>query len=291
MAVMRIVSLLPSATEMVAAIGLADSLVGVTHECDHPPGVASLPHVTRTLIPADATSSEIDALVSQQMATRQALYSLDAELLSELKPDLIVTQSLCDVCAVAPSEIQAAIARLPSRLEVIDLEPMSLNDVLVAMLTIGEATGHESPAAQAVSALRDRVETVRRAAVQRACHPRSLILEWIDPPFCAGHWNPELVQLAGGREMIGRAGEPSRRIEWEEIIRADPEFLLVACCGYSEPRARDDLPLLEARPGWQSLTCVRAGRVFVADGSAYFNRPGPRLVDSLELLAGVILDF
>lgn len=285
---MRIVSLLPSATEMVAAIGLAEQLVGVTHECDYPAEVQTLPKVTRSLIPAEATSSEIDRLVSQQIHAEKALYALDVDLLAELQPDLIVTQTLCDVCAVAPSQVQAAIAALPRKLRVVNLEPTCLTDVFQALLTVGQVANREAAAHDAIGRLQHRVAQVTERAAALRYRPRTMLLEWIDPPFCAGHWNPELVQLAGGQEMLGRAGQPSRRVDWNEITAADPEVMLIACCGFPIDRALVDLPILQSHPHWKQLSCVQSGRVYVTDGSAYFNRPGPRLVDSLEILAHAI---
>ena len=284
---MRIVSLLPSATEIVCALGLADQLVGVTHECDYPPVVKDLPQVTRTLIPHDAASGEIDALVRERLQTQRALYTLDGEALTRLRPDLLITQTLCDVCAVAEAEVQAASCRLPGPPRVLSLEPMSLPDVFETLRQVGQATGTEGRAARVVADLQRRVErvTARTAAIPPGDRPRVAFLEWIDPPFCGGHWNPALVEMAGGVDVLGRAGQPSRTRAWEDIVAARPDVLFVACCGFSAARARQDLPLLEARPGWPDLPCVRTGRVYVADGNAYFSRPGPRLVDSLEILA------
>lgn len=284
---MRIVSLLPSATEVVCLLGLRDQLVGVTHECDHPADVASLPKVTRTLIPHDAPSSEIDALVREQLATDTALYHLNMPVLTSLRPDLIVTQALCDVCAVAADEVVDAACRLPGNPPVVNLEPMTLDEVFDAILAVGDATGRAERAAAEVARLRERVEAVaaRTAAIPEEDRPRVAFLEWIDPPFNGGHWNPELIALAGGRDVLGSPGEPSRTVAWDEVRAAAPEVLFIACCGYREERARADLPILTAQPGWSEIPAVRSGRVFVSDGNAYFSRPGPRLVDSLEILA------
>ncbi len=283
---MRIVSLLPSATEIVCALGLEDQLVGVTHECDFPAWVRRLPKVTRTLIPTEASSGEIDRLVRARLAAGRALYTLDAAVLEELRPDLIVTQALCDVCAVAEEEVRAAACTLPGRPRVLNLEPRSVSDVLGSMHAVGKAAGRD--AAEVVRGLTARIETVttRSRALRR--RPRVVLLEWIDPPFSCGHWNPELVRLAGGVEGIGREGEPSRSIRWEEVLAWGPEVMVIACCGFDVARASQDLSILRRLPSWSDLPCVRAGRVFVVDGSAYFSRPGPRLVDSLEILAGLL---
>lgn len=282
---MRIVSLLPSATEIVCDLGLGDDLVGVTHECDHPPFVAGLPKVTRTLIPHDAGNRHIDALVRERLKTRRALYTLDLPTLERLAPDLIVTQALCDVCAVAEAEVTAAACSLPGRPRVINLEPVSLEDVLDTVRAVGRAAGVSDRGEAVVSDLRRRIDAVAARSERVADRPRVVLLEWLDPPFSCGHWSPELVRLAGGDEVIGRAGRPSRTVTWEEVVAARPDVLAVACCGFSLERTLVDVPGLTGRPGWADLPAVRAGRVYVTDGNAYFSRPGPRLVDSLEILA------
>ncbi|WP_153556984.1 cobalamin-binding protein [Roseimaritima sediminicola] len=287
---MRIVSLLPSATEIVCALGLRSQLVGVTHECDFPAGIESLPAVTRSWIPPAATSREIDALVRERLKSESALYSLDMPTLQRLSPDLIVTQTLCDVCAVAEREVREAVSRLPGSPRVVNLEPTRLADVFEGIAAVAAAAGVEDRSREVVAELEARVERVvqRARRVEPAERPSVLLLEWIDPPFSAGHWSPELVEKAGGRELLGVPGERSRAIEWERIVELDPEILVIACCGFDEPRMRQDLPILEAKPGWESLRCVRNQRVHIVDGSAYFNRPGPRLVDSLEILSNLI---
>ncbi len=285
---MRIVSLLPSATEIICELGLIDQLVGVTHECDFPAGVCDLPKVTQTLIPTDATSAEIDGLVREQLATEKALYTLDMPVLERLRPDLIVTQRLCDVCAVAESEVSQAACNLPGKPQVVNLEPITLSQVFESMRTVGKAAGAVEQAGVAIQQLEERVNAVVERAKRLARPPRVVLLEWIDPPFSSGHWSPELVRLAGGREMIGNEGEPSRRVEWEEIIDADPEVMLIACYGFDKERIRQDLPILQGYNGYDDLSCVQSGKVFITDGNAYFSRPGPRLVDSLEIIAHMI---
>ena len=282
---MRIVSLLPSATEIVCELGLGDNLVGVTHECDYPHFVVDLPRVTRTLIPHDASSREIDTLVRERLTTQKALYTLDMPTLERLAPDLIVTQALCDVCAVAEAEVTAAACSLPGRPAVINLEPMSLQDVLDTLLAVGRAAGVSERAEEAVGALQRRVDAVAARSEAVTDRPRVVLLEWLDPPFSCGHWSPELVRMAGGEEVIGRAGYPSRTLDWQEVLDARPDAIFVACCGFSLERTLVDIPGLKSGPGWADLPAVRAGRVFVTDGNAYFSRPGPRLVDSLEILA------
>ncbi len=285
---MRIISLLPSATEIVCSLGLRESLVGVTHECDYPSDVLGLPKVTRTLIPHDPTSSEIDVLVRERLGNRRALYTLDMEALERLRPEIIVTQGLCNVCAVAEEEVRQAACRLPGSPRVLNLEPASLEDVFDTIRTLGFETGLTDRANTVVAELRTRVERVVDRSRRLRRPPRVTLLEWIDPPFSCGHWSPQLVTMAGGVEGIGRAGAPSRTIRWEEVLEWRPEVFLIACCGFNVERARQDLPILAGYPGWEELPCVRSGRVHVVDGSAYFSRPGPRLVDSLEILAHTI---
>lgn len=282
---MRIVSLLPSATEIVCGLGLRDQLVGVTHECDYPADVSGLPKVTLTLVPVDASSGEIDQLVRERLVAERALYSLDMQVLESLKPDLIVTQALCDVCAVAESEVIAAACSLPGNPQVINLEPSCLADVFECIRRVGNAAGYPSQSAQYIDALQSRVSLIRQRSAHVVERPSVMLLEWIDPPFCAGHWSPELVELAGGTEVIGKPRQRSVQVAWDDILVADPEVLMIACCGFTVGRTLQDIDILEGFPNWKSLKCVQSNRVFVVDGSAYFSRPGPRLVDSLEILA------
>jgi len=285
---MRIVSLLPSATEIVCALGLEDRLVGVTHECDFPPSVRRLPKVTRTLVPADASSAEIDRIVRQRLDRARALYALDLPVLDGLRPDLIVTQALCGVCAAAADEVRAAASTLPGNPRVIDLEPKTLADVLASIRQVAEAAGVAASAADVIRALTTRVDAVAARSASLQHRPRTALLEWLAPPFSCGHWSPELVRLAGGIEGLGREGEPSRTLGWGDVMAWQPEVVVVACCGFDVERTMHDLPALGAVPGWPDLPAVRAGRVYVVDGSQYFSRPGPRLVDSLEILAHLL---
>ncbi|MDW8354371.1 MAG: cobalamin-binding protein [Bryobacterales bacterium] len=281
---MRIVSLLPSATEIVCALGLADQLVGVTHECDYPPFVRALPKVTRSRIPDHASSLDIDRMVREQRHSGHALYTLDADLLEELRPDLIITQALCGVCAVAEEEVRAAACRLPGRPRVLNLEPRSFADVLACIRDVGEAAGVGARAEEVIAGLTGRVERVRqRTAGLR--QRRVAFLEWLEPPFSSGHWTPELVAWAGGLDVLGRAGEPSRTVSWPEVAAAAPEVVFVACCGFGVERTLQDVAHLEGIAEWRRLPAVAAEEVYVTDGSQYFSRPGPRLVDSLEILA------
>jgi iron complex transport system substrate-binding protein len=284
---MRIVSLLPSATEIICELGLGTHLVGVTHECDYPAFVRKLPKVTRTLVPNGASSRIIDELVRERLKNQRALYTLDFPTLEKLRPQLIVTQALCDVCAVSESEVAAAACGLPDHPRVVNLEPTRLSDVFACLQLVGDAAGVPSRADEVIAGLQSRVNAVESRSRGIADRPRVILLEWIDPPFSSGHWSPELVRLAGGTEVLGYEGKPSRTLAWDEIVRADPQILFIACCGFDAERARQDLPILTVYTGFDELSCVRSGRVYLVDGSAYFSRPGPRLVDSLEILAHV----
>jgi len=282
---MRIVSLLPSATEMICTLKLKDRLVGVTHECDFPAYVRGLPKVTRTLIPAEAPSAEIDRLVRERLRTHRALYTLDLPTLERLRPDLIVTQALCEVCAVAEEEVRAAACVLPGGPRVINLEPQTLSEVFAAIRQVAQAAGVDQKADEVVGRLTSRVEAVAARAAGMRRRPRVALLEWLDPPFSCGHWSPELVRLAGGVEGLGREGRPSRTLRWDEVIAWQPEVLFIACCGFGVERTMADVSPLQSVPGWRDLPAVLSGQVYVTDGSHYFSRPGPRLVDSLEILA------
>lgn len=285
---MRIVTLLPSATEMVCALGLREALVGVSHECDYPPGVETLPRVTRTRIDHHAPSAEIDRQVRAELASEQALYSLETERLATLDADVIVTQSLCDVCAVADDEVRAFVAASGRDTRIVNIQPLTLDDVMQTAHSIGTAAGVPERAEALVADMRERLDAVAErtaAALAATTRPRVALLEWLDPPFCGGHWNPELVTLAGGTDVFGAAGTPSRTLTPEALAEADPDVLFVACCGFDLERSLAELrPLLE-QPEWQRLRAVRDGQVRVTDGNAFFSRPGPRLVDSAEILA------
>lgn len=285
----RIVSLLPSATEIICALGLADLLVAVTHECDYPSVVLGKPQMTRSLLRSGMSSGAIDTAVREQLASNaHSLYTIDRRLLAELKPDLVVTQQLCAVCAVDMEDVLDAISELPHIPEVINLEPASLNEVLGDIEMLGEATNHAGASRILVNSLTARIEQVRATVSHTTEQPRVAFLEWIDPLFCGGHWNPELVRLAGGYDPLGREGQPSERVEWEQVAAFEPEVMVISCCGFSAERTRQDLPILEEMPGYADLPCVRHNRIHVVDGAAYFSRPGPRLVDSLEMLTRFI---
>ena len=285
---MRIVSLLPSATEVICSLGLEEQLVGVTHECDWPASVCGIPRVTRTFIPQNASSGEIDRLVRQRVKERTALYSLDVDALEKLNPDLIITQTLCDVCAVATEEVDAAACMLPGNPTVVHLEPQTLDEVIACVQTVADAAGVSERGREMVATLRNRVGAVAARSASIKTPTPMVLIEWIDPLFGCGHWSPEIIELAGGKELIGVAGERSRTFSWDELVSAQPEVMLIACCGMNIDRAMQDLPLLVEQKGFHELPCVRNGKVWVMDGSAYFSRPGPRLVDSLEIVAGIL---
>ncbi|MEZ0335795.1 MAG: ABC transporter substrate-binding protein [Gemmatimonadales bacterium] len=284
----RIASLLPSATEIVRALGLEASLVAVSHSCDFPGRIASLPRVTRTRVPKEASSAEIDAVVRDCLAQGDSLYELDVETLDRLRPDLVITQALCEVCAVGPGEVGRAVPALRSAPEVLTLEPRTLEGAFETVLEVGRATGRPAQADTLVASLRRRVEAVRVRTTLRPVRPRVAFLEWVDPPICGGHWNPELVELAGGTDGLGERGRPSRTVDWEEILAWRPEVMVLACCGFKAERSRREVAVLRQRPGFDGLPCARSGRIYVLDGVGHFSRPGPSLVDSLEALAAIL---
>ncbi len=286
---MKIVSLLPSATEIICALGLADQLVAVTHECDYPAYVTEKPIITRSLLPQGLTSGEIDQAVRSQLAAdAHSLYRIDRALLAELAPDLLVTQQLCEVCAVAYDDVLEAVGTLPHRPEVLNLEPVSLGDVLSDILRVGNASGHREEAEQLLASLEERIAALQSRVREAPERPKVAFLEWIDPLFSGGHWNPELVALAGGIDPLGRLHQPAVQLDWEQVRAVQPDVMVVSCCGFSAKRAEEDLPLLQSQPGWHDLPCVREGRLHFVDGIGYFSRPGPRLIDSLELLADLL---
>lgn len=287
---MRIVSLLPSTTEIAFALGLGDEVVAITHECDYPPEARRRPVITSSALDhSGASSEEIDAAVRGQLRDNLSIYRLDTELLAALRPDLILTQALCEVCAVSFGIVEQAVAAVGGEPTVLSLEPTSLDGIFGTILAVGNATGHREQARALVAGLRARVERVRSAAAELPQRPRVACLEWFDPPFGPGHWLPELVTIAGGRPGLGAAGEPSRRILWGEVIAFAPEVIILTPCGFDLDRAVSEAAaILPHRPGWSALPAVRAGRVYAVDGNSYFSRPGPRIVDSLELLAALI---
>lgn len=279
---MRIASLVPHATELLFALGLGDDVVAVTHECDHPPEAASLRKLTRDVLPQGLSSAEIDAAVRARTLEGLAIYELDEEALSECDPDLIVTQALCPVCAVSYDQVAEIAKRLPSQPEVISLDPHTLGEALGDIRTIASATDRKDEGVDLVRQAADRIDAVK-LAVRGQARPRVLALEWLDPPFVAGHWTPQLIELAGGDDAIGMPGEPSQQLSWEEVSAIRPDVVIAMPCGYDAPRAEQ-----EALAHADQLAQLQASRVVAVNASAYFSRPGPRLIDGLELLAHIL---
>ena len=285
----RIVSLLPAATEIAAALGLMEEIVGVSHECDFPEEVNERPRVTHCPIHhGGLTSSEVDEWVRRALREKGTIYSIDEPLLRALRPDVILTQKLCDVCAVGYDTVARLAETLPGPPRVVNLEPSSLAGIFENIWSVAEACAASERAEGVVAGLSARVERVRRRAARIGRRPRCFLMEWVDPPFCAGHWGPELVEIAGGYDPLGRKHERSVQISWEQVVEAQPEVMVLALCGYDVARARRDFELLRCYPGFESLPAARAARVYAVDASALFARPGPRIVDSLELLAGIL---
>jgi iron complex transport system substrate-binding protein len=279
---MRIVSLVPHATELLFALDLGDQVVAVTHECDHPPQALSLPHITRDVLPGNLSAAEIDAAVRSRTEQGEAIYRLDEDALSALQPDLIVTQALCPVCAVSYQDVAKLAAKLPSKPRVISLDPHTLGETLGDVRTIAEATDRRERGIELVGEIAARIDRVK-LAVRTAVRPRVVALEWLDPVFVAGHWTPQLIDLAGGEDVLGLPGEHSITVPWETVTAAEPEIVVVMPCGYDAPRAH-----LEALEHAERLASIGARRVVAVNASAYFSRPGPRLIDGLELLAHIL---
>jgi iron complex transport system substrate-binding protein len=279
---MRIVSLVPHATELLFALGLGDDVVAVTHECDFPREARALPHITRDVLPAGLGPAEIDAAVRERTGQGRAIYELDERALLELEPDLIVTQALCQVCAVSYDDVVEVAERIPSAPQVIALDPKTIGEAMGDVRTIAQATGARDAALDLVTRQRRRIDDVRRA-VKGLPRPRVAALEWLDPVFVAGHWTPQLIDLAGGEDVLGFAGEHSEESTWELVAAARPEIVVVMPCGYDGPRA-----LEEAEAYRDRLAALGARRIVAVDASSYFSRPGPRLVDGLELMAHIL---
>lgn len=286
---MRVVPLIASATEIVAALGFADALVGRSHECDWPPRVGRLPAVTEPAFATDGTSYEIDQRVKAIVSEALSVYRVDAEALRALEPDLIVTQTQCEVCAVSLSDVETALAEWigGDRPTVVSLSPDSLDDVFDDVRKVAAALGAPERGEVLVTSMRARMADVENRAAELD-RPSVACVEWIDPLMAAGNWMPELVRRAGGENLFGEAGEHSPWMEWDDLLDADPDVLFVSPCGFDLERTRQEMPSLTSRPGWSQLTAVRTGRVALADGVSFFPRPGPRLVESLEILAEIL---
>ena len=288
-AVYRIVSLLPSATEIVCALGFEDQLVGRSHECDFPRSVTRLPALTSPKFNPEGTSAEVDQRVKTILSEALAVYRVDADRLRDLKPDFIVTQSQCDVCAVSMREVEDAVAQWTgARPKVVSLAPYTLRDVFNDMQQVAQALDAADRGNQVASLLTDRLTAIESRAATAASRPRIACIEWIDPLMAAGNWMPELIEMAGGLNLFGKAGEHSPWMKFEELSVADPDVILIAPCGFAMDRTAAEMPVLTGRPEWTRLSAVRNRRVFLGEGNQYFNRPGPRIVESLEILAEIL---
>ncbi len=284
----RVVSLIASATEIVCALGCRDLLVGRSHECDFPADVLALPALTAPKFKVEGTSAEIDARVRAIVRDGLSVYRVDAEALAALTPDVIVTQDHCQVCAVSLADVEAATCTWIGRpVATVSLKPDSLADVYADMARVARALGVEEAGRALVADMQRRLAAVAARVAGRA-RPRVAFIEWVEPLMAGGNWMPELIELAGGHNLFGRAGQHSDWMQWDELVAAAPEAIIVAPCGYGLERCLEELPLLQAKPGWADLPAVREGRVYFADGNAYFNRPGPRLADSAEMLAEML---
>jgi iron complex transport system substrate-binding protein len=280
--------LLPAATEIVAALGLMRDVVGVSHECDFPEEAKARPRVTHCPVHnAGLTSREVDEWVRQALRNNGTIYTIDEQLLRELYPDVILTQKLCDVCAVGYGTVARLAATLAGPPQVVSLEPTCLSDIFDDIRRVAKACGVPRRAEKLVANLLARVAAVRERTAQIQTRPRCFLMEWIDPVFCSGHWGPELVEIAGGDDPLGRKHGPSAEIKWEAVLEARPEIIVLTLCGYDINRARRDYELLKNFPRFASLPAAEEG-IYVVDAGAYFARPGPRIVDSLEILASII---
>jgi iron complex transport system substrate-binding protein len=286
---MRVCSLLPGATEIAFALGLGDDVVGVTHECDYPAEARQKPVMVHGLIDSNRmTSLEIDRWVGERLGNNQGLYLLDEERLREAAPDVILTQGLCDVCAIDYNEVVAASETLAKKPKIVSLTPNCLTDVLDDIARVGEATGQRHIAERFVEELKQRISFVREQSARSSARPRVACLEWFDPIYFAGHWVPEMIEIAGAEDVLGRRGEPSEKVDWQSIRESAPEIIVLMPCGFDVPRTLQEAGVLERLEGWHDLPAVKAGKVFAVNGHAFFSRPGPRLVDGLELLAHLI---
>lgn len=279
---MRIVSLVPHATELLFALGLGPEVVAVTHECDYPPQALELERITRDVLPRGLSAAEIDAAVRERTLEGLAIYELDERALAELEPDLIVTQALCPVCAVSYEDVARLASDMPSKPRVLALDPHTLGETLGDVRTVAQATDRRDQGEELVAELARRIDRVK-LAVRSAPRARVAALEWLDPPYVAGHWTPQMIELAGGEDVLGLAGEHSQTVTWEALAAAEPQVVVVMPCGYEETRAHT-----EATAYASELASLKAIRVVAVNASAYFSRPGPRLIDGLELLAHVL---
>jgi iron complex transport system substrate-binding protein len=285
----RIVSLLPSTTEIVCALGLEEALVGITHECDYPSSITDKPRLTASRISQETmTSAEIDHAVRSQLDGHGSIYDLDEVRLRELNPDLILTQELCDVCAVSYKTVERAARMFEAGVRVVSLEPNTIGDIFENILMVGELTGRKSEAESLVGKLTSRLDRVKKLTERIDHRPRTLMLEWLEPAFAPGHWVPEQVAIAGGDQGFGQAGRPSTTTTAEEIRAYAPEVIVLIPCGYYKEDILRQLPSANLPAGWEDLPAVKSGEVWATDATSYFSRPGPRVVDGVEILARIL---
>jgi iron complex transport system substrate-binding protein len=283
-----VVSLLPSATEILFAIGAGAQVVGVTHECDHPPEARQVARLTsNALLTEGAAPGDVDRHIRHALHEGSSIYALDEAELSAVAPDLVITQELCEVCAVAYREVDKAVRRMGGDVSVLSLEPESLDAICSTIVAVGNVTGHTRAAELVVSSMRERVAVVAALSTPEP-RPAVACIEWIDPVMAGGHWVPEMVAIAGGHDPLGVPGQPSRYAEWEEVLDARPDVMVLMPCGFGLERTLEVSAEITSRPGFAELPCAKAGRVIAVDGSSYFNRPGPRIVTGLEILAAAV---
>ena len=286
---MRICSFLPSATEIVYLLGLGDSLQAVSHECDFPPEALGKPKVVRSRFDSDSLSSqEIDRVVTDMMTRGENIYEVDADVLADARPDLVITQQLCEVCAVSFEDVQQAVAALSPVPTVLSLDPHSIDDVLDSITRVGESAGVQDAAAGVAAGLCARIESVRQTLKSVAASPTVACIEWLDPVIAAGHWVPEMVETAGGTDALARPGSPSVRIDFSQLVEADPDVLILMPCGMDVARARSEFDALPDQTEWRRLSAFKNGRAYAVDSGALFSRSGPRLVDGIGLLARIL---
>ena len=285
---LRIVSILPAATEMVYALGLGENLVGISHECDFPPSAKEKPVVVKPALALEKmTLREIDVAVAERIGSGQSLYQVDETLLRGLKPDLILTQNLCQVCGPAGNEITVVLKCLTPKPEIVWMSPHSIEGIFQNILELGKATNRLPQAEAIVAERRGRLEIIS-ARTKNISRPKIFCMEWADPVYCAGHWVPEMIETAGGVDELARKGTDSVRIKWEDVLEYAPEILILSPCGFNLEKALEQASHLELQPGWAELPAVRNGRVYAVDANSYFARPGPRVVEGTELLAYLI---
>lgn len=288
---MRICSLLPSSTEIIFALGLEENLVGVTHECDYPPEARRKPVVVNSILgeKEKLSSARIDEIVSRSRAEGKSIYLIDSERLSEMEPDLIITQGLCDVCAVSENEVTEVCEVLRNSPQILSLEPSTIGEIMDSILLLGEVTGTKKKASQLVEDFRKRIEAVEKKLSGERYRPGVFCLEWLDPPYAAGHWVPEMVKTAGGEPLVSKAGKSSFKTTWDEILESSPDYLIIMPCGFDVEKTLDAIEeVISGVKQWNALRAVKKGHCYIVDANSYFSRPSPRVVDGIELLAGII---